>query len=122
MSERHIRKLDAKLATVGIDVPARIELFGDTIELEQRLFGSLRLDEGDPDRVAFRSEVSDHLRELRRALSSEANDVAAEDLLRSGRILKKVLFILDSVDDPGPHRDAADVKRWLDFVEKIRHD
>lgn len=122
MSERHIRKLDAKLATIGIDVPARIELFGEPVHLEDRLFESLELDEEDPDRVAFRSEVSGHLRDVRNALSSEENDAAAEDLLRSGRILRKVLFILDSRDDLGPHGDGADVKRWIDFVERIRHD
>jgi len=122
MAERHIGKLDAKLATVGVDVPARIELFGNTIYLEDRLFESLKLDDEDPERVAFRKEVSVHLIELRRALSSAEDDVRAEDLLRKGRILKKVLFILDSKDDLGPHRDDADMKRWMDFVERIRHD
>ncbi len=122
MGERHINKLDAKLATVGVDVPARIELLGDSIELENRLFESLKLSEDHPERVAFRREMSVHMVELRRALSAAEDEVRAEDLLLKGRILKKVLFILDSKDDLGPHRDNEDVKRWIDFVDKIKHD
>lgn len=121
-SQRHVHMLDGRLATVGIDVPAVLEVLGHRLELEDMLFACLDAarSTGEGRSVDdLRSELSSILGEVRAALVPLEDGDKADGLLHAGLALRKALDILDA---PLERRQADDTERWLDFVKKIRYD
>ena len=117
MTERHVRRLEAGLATVGVDIPASVEVLGRRLMLEEMLFEVLsggREDVGAIDRL--RAELVPLLGEVRSALAS-LDGPEAEELLRAGLALRKAI----EITGPATENDRTDdTKRWLEFVKRIR--
>jgi len=121
-------RLDREGATVGVDIPDRIEVQGEEIDLEGFVFEIKRretIPAGERDRV---EQAKRNLRRerLQRRQRIESGDVSYEEGERLAETIIGIDRALNALESLGPTdleaeseaNEQADRKRWLSFLQK----
>ena len=123
-----LERVEREGATIGADIPDRITVQGEEIELQQFVFEIKRRDtvpSGERERVdrAKRNLRRERLQRKQRIededISVEEGEALVEDIIGIDRALN-ALEQLGSVDIEGEAeaQEAADRKRWMNFLRK----
>ena len=121
-------RLDREGATVGADIPDRIEVQGEELDLQQFVFEIKRretIPPGERDRVERAKKNLRRERHQRRQ-RIESGDVSYEE---GERLVESIVGIdraLNALESLGPTdleaeseaREQADQKRWVSFLKK----
>jgi hypothetical protein len=121
-------RLDREGATVGAEIPDRIEVQGEEIDLQQFVFEIKRretIPPGERDRVERAKKNLRRERHQRRQ-RIESGDVSYEE---GERLVESIVGIdraLNALESLGPTdleaesdaKERADQKRWLSFLKK----
>ena len=128
-----LERVGREAATIGADIPDRIEVQGETLELQQFVFESKRRETVPADQ---RERVDRAKRNLRRErnerfhrledgeMGYEEGEALANSIIGIDRALD-ALEQLDSGDVEGEaaRQAAADQKRWVNFLKQaLGHD
>jgi hypothetical protein len=128
-----LERIGRESATLGVDIPDRIDVQGDEVELQSFVFEIKRLDSvppGERDRVeqAKRNLRRERLERKERIeegeISFETGEKLADAIIGIDRALE-ALENLDagSVEAEAKRQEAADTKRWMDFLKQaMGHD
>lgn len=128
-----LERIDRESATLGVEIPDRIGIQGEEVELRRFVFEIKRretIPQGERERVerAKRNLRRERLerRDLIEAgeIGFEAGERHAEAIIGIDRALE-ALEGLDSgsVEAEAERQEAADTKRWMDFLKKaLGHD
>ena len=128
-----LERIDRESSTLGVEIPDRIEIQGEEIRLREFVFEIKRRETvpaGERDRV---EQAKRNLRRerLERKERIEAGEIPFEDGERLAEAIigiDRALEALDSlkggsVADEAKRQEAADTKRWMDFLKKaLGHD
>jgi hypothetical protein len=116
-------------ATVGADIPERIDVQGEEVELQEFVFEIKRRDTAPPgerERVeqAKKNLRRERLQRKQRIEDAEVSFEAGEELAASIVGIDRALNALEQLDAPGveteaQRKEAADRKRWMDFLKKV---
>jgi hypothetical protein len=123
-----LERIGRESATLGVDIPDRIDVQGDEVELQSFVFEIKRLDSvppGERDRVeqAKRNLRRERLERKERIeegeISFETGEKLADAIIGIDRALE-ALENLDSgsVEAEAKRQEAADTKRWMDFLKQ----
>ena len=123
-----LERIDREGATIGADIPDRIEIQGEELDLRSFVFEMRRretIPAGERDRV---EQAKRNLRRERRERRDliEAGEISFEEGERlAGAIIgiSRALEGLENLDATGVEADAqateaADQKRWMQFLKK----
>jgi hypothetical protein len=123
-----LERVNREAATVGAEIPERIEIQGEPIDLRSFVFEIERRDsvpQGERDRVerAKRNLRRERLERLERIEENEVSYAEGEELAASIIGIDRALEALEGLNAPDPEtaaerREAADRKRWMDFLKK----
>lgn len=121
-------RLDREGATVGADIPDRIEVQGEEIDLQQFVFEIKRretIPAGERDRV---EQAKKNLRRerLQRRQRIESDEVSYDEGERLAESIIGIDRALNALESLGPTdleaeseaKEQADRKRWLSFLQK----
>ncbi|HKJ59168.1 MAG TPA: DUF5788 family protein [Halobacteriales archaeon] len=124
-----VERLDREGSTVGVQIPERIDVQGEPVDLREFVFEIKRRETvpaGERERV---EEAKKNLRRerLARRQRIEAGEVSYEE---GERLAESVLGIdraLNALESLGPtdleseasEREAADTKRWMSFLKQV---
>lgn len=127
--KRLLERVEREGATVGADIPERIEVAGEPLPLKEFVFEVKRLDEVPAD---TRAEVMDAKRQLRRERRARKQELEDADIPRSrGEELAEAIVGIDralnALESLGPtdiegeiaSQEAADTKRWVSFLQQV---
>ena len=123
-----LERIDRESATLGVEIPDRIEIQGEEIRLREFVFEIKRRETvppGERDRVerAKRNLRRERLERKERIdageIRFETGETLAEAIIGIDRALE-ALEKLDegSVEAEAKRQEAADTKRWMDFLKK----
>jgi hypothetical protein len=123
-----LERIEREGATIGADIPDRITVQGEEVELQQFVFEIKRREtvpSGERDRVerAKRNLRRERLQRKQRVeeedITVEEGEALVEDIVGIDRALN-ALEQLGSVDVEGEAdaQKAADRKRWMNFLRK----
>ncbi|MFW5964437.1 MAG: DUF5788 family protein [Natronomonas sp.] len=123
-----LERIGRESATLGVDIPDRIDVQGEEVELQSFVFEIKRLDSiptGERDRVeqAKRNLRRERLERKERIeegeISFETGEELADAIIGIDRALE-ALENLDagSVEAEAKRQEAADTKRWMDFLKQ----
>ena len=123
-----LERIDRESATLGVEIPDRIEIQGEEIRLREFVFEIKRRETvppGERDRVerAKRNLRRERLERKERIdageIRFETGEALAEAIIGIDRALE-ALEKLDegSVEAEAKRQEAADTKRWMDFLKK----
>jgi hypothetical protein len=123
-----IERIERESATVGADIPERIELGDDAVDLRSFVFEIRRRETIPPGE---RDRVEDAKRSLRRARRERKDDIEVGDIdfERGEQIAREVIGIdraLEALEDlsasdveaEAEASAAADRRRWMRFLRK----
>jgi len=128
-----LERVDREAATVGAQIPAEIEIQGESIELRSFVFEIKRretIPPGERERVErakrnLRRERLERLEPIEKnAVSYEEGEALAASIIGIDRALEA----LDGLGAPDPEteakrQEAADTKRWMSFLKQaLGHD
>jgi len=126
--KRLLERLDREGATVGADIPDRIEVQGEEIDLQQFVFEIKRRETvppGERERVerAKKNLRRERLQRRQRIESGEISYEEGERLAESIVGIERALNALESLDPTdleaeSEAKEQADRKRWLSFLQK----
>ena len=115
-------------ATVGHEIPERIDVQGEPVDLREFVFETKRRDtvpQGERERV---KRAKKNLRRERRERKEqiEAGDVSREEGERLAEAIIGIDRALNALESLGPTtleaemeaREKADKQRWMNFLEK----
>lgn len=127
--KRLLERVEREGATVGAEIPERIEVAGEAFPLKEFVFEVKRLDEVPED---TREEVANAKRQLRRERRRRKQALEDDDIPRSrGEELVQAIVGIDralnALESLGPTdleaeiaaKEAADTKRWVSFLEQV---
>ena len=127
--KRLLERVEREGATVGADIPDRIEVAGEPFPLKEFVFEVKRLDEVPAD---TREEVATAKRQLRRERRRRKQELEDADIPRSRgvELVEAIVGIdraLNALESLGPTdleaeiaaNEAADTKRWVSFLEQV---
>lgn len=128
-----LERIGRESATLGVDIPDRIDVQGDEVELQSFVFEIKRLDSvppGERDRVeqAKRNLRRERLERKERIEAGEISFEAGEELADAIIGIDRALEALEnlnsgSVEAEAKRQEAADTKRWMDFLKQaLGHD
>jgi len=123
-----LERLDREGATVGADIPDRIEVQGEDVDLASFVFEIKRretIPPGERERVE-RAKKNLRRERLQRRQRIEDGDVSfetGEELVQDVIGIDRALNALEGLDAPGIEneaqaQEAADRKRWMSFLRK----
>lgn len=123
-----LERIGRESATLGVDIPERIDVQGEEVELRTFVLEIKRLDTvppGERDRVeqAKRNLRRERLerKELIEAgdISFEAGEEQADAIVGIDRALEALESLEpESVEAEAKRQEAADTKRWMDFLKQ----
>ena len=123
-----LERIGREGSTLGIDIPDRIEIQGEPVHLREFVFEIKRretIPAGERDRVerATRNLRRERLerKELIEAgeISFEEGEKLADAIIGIDRALEALESLKpESVATEAKRQEAADTKRWLDFLKK----
>ena len=128
-----LERIDRESSTLGVEIPERIEIQGEEIELREFVFEIKRRETvptGERDRVeqAKRNLRRERLERRERIedgeVSFEAGEQLAEAIIGIDRALEALESLKsESIEAEAKRQEAADTKRWMDFLKKaLGHD
>ena len=124
-----LERLDREGSTIGVDIPERITVRGEPVDLREFVFEIKRMESvppGERDRV--QSAKSNLRRErLARRGRIEEDDLSyaeAEELVESILGIDRALNALESLgptdlEAEARRREVADRKRWMSFLKQV---
>jgi len=123
-----LERIDREGATVGADIPDRIDVQGDPVDLREFVFEIKQRDtvpRGERDRV---DEAKRNLRRERRERREliEDGDISREDGERHATAIIGIDRALNALESLGPTdleaeiqaQEMADRKRWMKFLKQ----
>ncbi|ESP89886.1 DUF5788 family protein [Candidatus Halobonum tyrrellensis] len=123
-----LERVNKEGATIGADIPDRITVQGEEIDLREFVFEIKRRDtvpEGERDRVerAKRNLRRERRERLERIEENEVAFAEGERLADSIIGIDRALDALEqlgsaSVEDEATRQEAMDQKRWMNFLKK----
>ncbi len=128
-----LERIDRESSTLGVEIPERIEIQGEEIRLREFVFEIKRRETvppGERDRVE-RAKRNLRRERLERKEQIESGEISFEDGERLAEAIVGIDRALealdslkgDSVADEAKRQEAADTKRWMDFLKKaLGHD
>jgi hypothetical protein len=126
--KRLLERIEREGATVGADIPDRIEVQGEAIDLREFVFEVKRRDRvppGERDRVE-RAKRNLRRERLQRKQRIEDGEVSFEEGERLANTIVGIDRALNALESLGPTdleaearaQEAADTKRWVKFLEQ----
>jgi len=123
-----LERVEREGATVGADIPERIEVQGEPVDLREFVFEIKRRDTvpaGERERVE-RAKTNLRRERLERKRRIENGDLAREEGERLVRAVIGIDRALNALEDLGPTdleaemaaQERADRKRWMSFLKK----
>ena len=126
--KRLLERVERESATVGADIPDRIEVQGEEIDLREFVFEIKRREtvpSGERERVeqAKRNLRRERLQRIQRIEEAEITFEEGEELAGSVIGIDRALNALESLgptdlEDEQRARNLADTKRWMSFLKK----
>ena len=123
-----LERIGRESATVGVDIPERIEVQGSTVELRAFVLEIKRRDTvppGDRERVeaAKRNLRRERIERVDRIEAGEVSLEAGEELADAVIGIDRALEALESletgsVEAEAERRATADKKRWMNFLQQ----
>ena len=123
-----LERVNKESATIGVDIPDRIEVQGEAIDLREFVFEIKRRDtvpEGERERVeqAKRNLRRERLERLERIEQNRVDFETGEELAASIIGIDRALEALDTlrpadVETEARRQEAMDRKRWMSFLKK----
>jgi hypothetical protein len=128
-----LERIDRESSTLGVEIPERIEIQGEEIQLREFVFEIKRRETvpaGERDRVerAKRNLRRERLERRDRIetgeISFERGEELADAIIGIDRALEALESLKsESVEAEAKRQEAADTKRWMDFLKKaLGHD
>lgn len=123
-----LERIGREGATVGADIPERIDVQGEALDLRQFVFEIKRRDtvpSGERERVE-RAKKNLRRERLQRKQRIENDDISreeGEELVRSIVGIDRALNALESLgptdlEGEAARQEAADQKRWMSFLKQ----
>ncbi len=126
--KRLLERVEREGATIGADIPDRIEVQGEPVDLREFVFEIKRretIPPGERDRVdrAKRNLRRERRRRKERIEEGEIDAEEGERLADDVVGIDRALNALESLDAPGIEqemdaKETADRKRWMNFLRK----
>jgi predicted Zn-dependent peptidase len=123
-----LERVNREGATVGADIPERIEVQGEEVDLQQFVFEIKRRDTvpaGERERVdrAKKNLRRERLQRLQRIEDNEVSYAEGERLVESIIGIDRALNALEqlgpaNLEGEAKAQEAADRKRWMSFLKK----
>ncbi|WP_114577295.1 DUF5788 family protein [Saliphagus sp. LR7] len=123
-----LERVEREGATVGAEIPDRIEIAGEEIDLQEFVFEIKRREtvpEGERERVehAKRNLRRERLRRVERIEEDDIDRAEGEELAGSIIGIDRALNALESLgptdlEAESKAQEAADKKRWTSFLKK----
>ncbi|MXR41801.1 hypothetical protein GRX01_10695 [Halobaculum sp. WSA2] len=123
-----LERVTKESATIGADIPDRIEVQGEEIDLQEFVFEIKRRDtipEGERERVerAKRNLRRERLERLERIEENRVDFETGEEVAASIIGIDRALDALDTlraadVEGEARRQEAMDRKRWMSFLKK----
>ncbi|MFO7927082.1 DUF5788 family protein [Natronomonas sp.] len=123
-----LERIGREGSTLGVDIPERIEIQGEEIDLREFVFEIKRRETvpaGERDRVERAKRNLRRERLERKALieegeiSFETGESVANAIIGIDRALEALESLgAESVAAEAKRQEAADTKRWMDFLKK----
>ena len=126
--KRLLERVDREGATVGADIPEAVALDGETLALREFVFEITRREAVPP---ADRERVEDARKRLRRGrrrrrerieegeITHEEGETLAAEIVGIDRALNALADLEETdLEAAAAAREAADRKRWLNFLRK----
>jgi hypothetical protein len=123
-----LERIGRESATLGVDIPERIDVQGEEVELQSFVFEFKQLDSvppGERDRVeqAKRNLRRERLERKERIeegeISFETGEKLADAIIGIDRALEALENLnAGSVEAEAKRQEAADTKRWMDFLKQ----
>ena len=123
-----LERVNREGATVGADIPERIEVQGEEVDLQQFVFEIKRRDTvptGERERVdrAKKNLRRERLQRLQRIEENEVSYAEGERLVESIIGIDRALNALEqlgpaNLEGEAKAQEAADRKRWMSFLKK----
>ncbi len=123
-----LERVDREGATVGVDIPDRIDVQGEPVDLREFVFEIKRRETIPPGE---RERVEQAKRNLRRERLERVEQIESADISREAgeQLATSILGIdraLNALQNLGPTdlereqqaQQAADTKRWMSFLKK----
>ena len=123
-----LERIGRESATLGVDIPERIDVQGTEVELQEFVFEIKRRDTVPPGE---RERVEQAKRNLRRerlerkerieegAVSFEEGETLADAIIGIDRALEALEGLgRESVEAEAERQEAADEKRWMNFLKQ----
>jgi hypothetical protein len=128
-----LERIDRESSTLGVEIPDRIEVQGEAVELQEFVFEVKRRESVPPGE---RDRVEQAKRNLRRErldrksriedgeISFEEGEQEADAIIGIDRALEALESLgTESVEAEAERQEAADQKRWMDFLQQaLGHD
>ena len=124
-----LERLDREGSTIGVDIPERITVRGEPVDLREFVFEIKRMESvppGERDRV---QSAKSNLRRERlarrgRIEEDELSYAEAEELVESILGIDRALNALESLgptdlEAEARRREVADRKRWMSFLKQV---
>ena len=123
-----LERIGREGSTLGVDIPDRIEVQGEEIQLREFVFEIKRRETvpaGERDRVegAKRNLRRERLERKELIEAGEISFEEGEEIARAIIGIDRALEALESlgpesVESEAKRQEAADTKRWMDFLKK----
>lgn len=125
-----LERIGKEGATVGAAIPERIEVQGEPVDLREFVFELKRRDTVPPGEQERVERAKKNLRRERLQRKQRIEDAAVsfeegEELAASIVGIDRALNVLENLDDPtdvegaAERQEAADQKRWMNFLRKV---
>ncbi len=123
-----LERIDRESSTLGVEIPERIEIQGEEVQLREFVFEIKRRETvpaGERDRVeqAKRNLRRERIERKDRIEDGEIPYSEGEQLAEAIIGIDRALEALEnlkpeSVEAEAKRQEAADTKRWMDFLKK----
>ncbi|MFW6385178.1 MAG: DUF5788 family protein [Halodesulfurarchaeum sp.] len=127
--ERYLERIERDGATVGVEIPERIEIDGTEMPLRTFVFEVKTLDAVPPKKQESVAEMRTAIRRARRkrkrklegaALSSQEAERLVDEIVGLDRALNALASLGPTdVESAIEAREVADQKRWLSFLDTV---
>lgn len=128
-----LERIGRESATLGVDIPERIDVQGEEVELQEFVFEIKRLDSvppGERDRVEqakrnLRRERLERKEQIEEGeITFEEGETVADAIIGIDRGLEALESLgSESVEAEAKRQETADTKRWMSFLKQaLGHD